>query len=168
MTSGESIQGVDLAPSAIDIAVLAERVKSLDASRLNEVELARLDERISGLKNAFESERTSSKEGIATAFEAADKATTAALTAQKEAASKSEENAKAQLEMHNGLIRKMDSLVQGFPNKESVAKDLEARDQRLNLLDKQVARAYGVAAGAGGLAGILSVTALIISLTSHG
>jgi hypothetical protein len=170
VSNGESTQGVELnpGPSSLDVAVLAERVRGLDASRMSSVELARLDERINGLKNAFESDKVERATQIDKAFDAADKATVAALTAQKEAAGKSEQNAQAQLEMHNGLIRKMDSLVQGFPNKESVAKDLEARDQRLNLLDKQVARAYGVAAGAGGLAGILSVTALIISLTSHG
>jgi hypothetical protein len=119
------------------------------------VELATLRERMGGLKDAFEAEKTASKEAIAAAFKAAETATQAALLAQKESAEKSEANMKAQVEMHNGLIRKMDNLVTGFPDKDSLQQQLESRDARLNGLDKAVARAYGVAAGASLFAGVL-------------
>jgi hypothetical protein len=192
MSNGESIQGVDLAPSAVEMAVLAEKVRSLDSSLLSAVELARLDERINGLKNAFESDKIERATQIDKAFDAADKATAAALTAQKEAAGKSEQNAQAQLEMHNGLIRKMDTLVAGFPTKDAVQKDFDVRDQRIGVLEasisgtvsrdlydqrhgelskqveaveKQLSRAYGVATGATGITGLVSVAALLIALT---
>ena len=129
-----------------------------------EVELARVDQKLIDLKEAFASDKVERATQIDKAFDAADKATVAALTAQKEAAGKSEQNAQAQLEMHNGLIRKMDAMVMGFPTKESVQKDLDARDQRLNLLDRQVARAYGLGAGALGLAAITGGLATIIAL----
>jgi hypothetical protein len=130
-----------------------------------EVELARVDQKLLDLKESFAGDKLERATQIDKAFDAADKATVAALTAQKEAAGKSEQNAQAQLEMHNGLIRKMDTLVAGFPTKESVQKDFDARDQRLNMIDRQVARAYGVAAGAIGIAAILGGLATIISLT---
>jgi hypothetical protein len=124
-----------------------------------EVQLARLSEQVSAIKDSFQAERTASKEAITAAFEAAKDATAAALLAQKESAEKSEKNAQAQLEMHNGLIRKMDSLVTGFPTKDSVQKDLDTRDARLNALDRAMARAYGVAAGAVALAGVATYVA---------
>jgi hypothetical protein len=128
-----------------------------------EVQLARVTEQLKALREAFAAERVSSKEAITAAFTAAETATAAALLAQKESAEKSEENAKDQLEMHNGLIRKMDALVGSFPNKESVQKDLETRDTRIVSLEKTVARAYGAAAGAVALAGI----AVAIVLSTH-
>ena len=90
----------------------------------SEVELARLGpNRFTHSKNTFADEKTASKEAITAAFKAAETATAAALQAQKESADKSEVNANKQLEMHNGLIRKMDSLVGNFPDKDSVTKD---------------------------------------------
>jgi hypothetical protein len=126
-----------------------------DASEARvEVHLAHLEEQIKSLADAFQAEKVSSKEAITAAFTAAQTATDAALLAQKEAAGKAEENATAQLEMHNGLIRKMDALVGGFPTKDSVDEKFEARDARLSLVEKQLARAYGAAAGGLALSGI--------------
>lgn len=126
-------------------------------------QFARLDEKVDGLQDAFEAWQRSSDKAIDAAFLAADKATSAALTAQKEAADKSEKAAQAQLEMHNGLIRKMDNLVSGFPSKESVAKDFENRDQRLNALDRNMARIFGAVAGIGGFASLLSAVAIFLA-----
>ena len=128
-----------------------------------EIQLAHLEEQIKALSAAFVAEKVSSKEAIAAAFTAAETATETAFKAQKESAEKSEKNAQAQLEMHNGLIRKMDSLVGTYPDKESVKKDLESRDARISSLDRQVARAYGVAAGAVALAG----TAMAVVFAGH-
>ena len=136
-------------------------------SRMNthhvEVQLAHLEEQIGSLKGSFEAEKISSKEAIAAAFKAAETATAAALQAQKESATKSETNAEKQLEMHNGLIRKMDALVASFPNKDYVNSQLSARDQRLGVLDRQVARAYGLTAGAIALAGVAAAVAAATS-----
>jgi hypothetical protein len=138
----------------VQLARVHEQIAGLEKSGDLEVELARLAERMVGLTDAFEAEKTASKEAIAAAFKAAETATQAALLAQKESAEKSEANMKAQVEMHNGLIRKMDNLVTGFPDKDSLEQQLATRDARLNSLDKAVARAYGVAAGAGLFAGL--------------
>lgn len=127
----------------------------------SEVELARLGEQIGALREAFQSEKIAYKEANAAAFKAAETAVNAALQAQKEAASKAEANQAKQLELHNGLIKKMDALVQNFPTKESVGKDFSTRDVRLGQLERQVARAYGASAGAIGLAGI--AVAVILS-----
>jgi hypothetical protein len=120
-----------------------------------DVAIGVLEERMSGLGAAFEAEKTASKEAIAAAFKAAETATQAALLAQKESAEKSELNMKAQVEMHNGLIRKMDALVTGFPDKDSLGEQLATRDARLNALDRAVARAYGAAGVFSLFAGLL-------------
>jgi hypothetical protein len=125
-----------------------------------EVLLARLDEQVKSLSAAFNAERTASKEAIAAAFKAAETATAAALQAQKEAAGKSEENAQAQLEMHNGLIRKMDNLVGNFPTKDGLNTELSSRDHRITALEKAVARAQGMAAAAAGVAIAVAVKLL--------
>lgn len=99
------------------------------------------------------------EKAVEAALAAQEKAVTAALEASDKAISKAEANAEKWRENANEWRGAMSDRDRELPSRREVETALQGVSDRTSVLERQVARAYGVAAGAIALAGIALVLA---------